>query len=269
MLEAIDLVNRTSKAGLSFRPDVDFGKVHRFVKKHGEKLKLISACGTYPCLGGQQMAYSVLHYIKKLKALRSEHGFNYDLMVDGGLKSGATLHAIVRAGADIVTSGSAIFGNGKRNQAEIAAAISNLLKETKLSESDICASIAEIIREIRASKKGKVWIAIEGYHGGGKTHFAKTLEEYLVNAGLEPVLLPLDISWTDRSFRSKLKDEAYKAIANGKNHNYFNSLSQKPKPAHWRKHHSEIAIKALENGLNMVVINDCYQFNEMGALKAN
>ncbi|MEM4663183.1 MAG: pyridoxal-phosphate dependent enzyme, partial [Candidatus Diapherotrites archaeon] len=264
LINALKEVNKTSNVGISIRPDVNFNSFYKFVKVHGSMLKIVSVCGTYPCLGGQQLAYHILDYVKKLKELRSEKNFNYKITVDGGLKAGATLVAIIGSGADVVTAGSAIFGDGKQDLTKISEAISNLMTFQKLSDSHICATIAEKIKSMRNNKKGKLWIAVEGYHGGGKTYFTKILQEYLIAVGLEPVLLPLDISWTDRSFRAKLKEEAYNARKFGKDHFYFNSLSQKPVPAHWRKKHSDKVIIALEKRLGKVVIEDCYQFNERG-----
>jgi len=61
-----------------------------------------------PGFGGQKLIPSCVDKIRDLKRIRQEHGYSYDISVDGGVNS-STLHQVLDAGTDIVVSGSAFF----------------------------------------------------------------------------------------------------------------------------------------------------------------
>ena len=65
-----------------------------------------------PGFGGQRFLPSALHKIRRLAELRSLRGLNYRIEVDGGVALD-TVAAVVRAGAEILVAGSAVFGGGR------------------------------------------------------------------------------------------------------------------------------------------------------------
>jgi len=64
-----------------------------------------------PGFGGQSFIPNALHKIRRLAELRSRHGYNYRIEVDGGIGLD-TVAEVVRAGAEILVAGNAVFGRG-------------------------------------------------------------------------------------------------------------------------------------------------------------
>ena len=64
-----------------------------------------------PGFGGQQFIPRTLHKIRQLVHLRATRGLNFRVEVDGGIALG-TVGDVVRAGAEILVAGNAVFGTG-------------------------------------------------------------------------------------------------------------------------------------------------------------
>ena len=64
-----------------------------------------------PGFGGQSFIPNAGHKIRRLVELRSRHGHNYRIEVDGGIGLD-TVAEVVRAGAEILVAGNAVFGHG-------------------------------------------------------------------------------------------------------------------------------------------------------------
>ena len=64
-----------------------------------------------PGFGGQRFIPAALHKIRRLAELRSQRGRNYRIEVDGGVALD-TVADVVRAGAEILVAGNAVFGSG-------------------------------------------------------------------------------------------------------------------------------------------------------------
>jgi ribulose-phosphate 3-epimerase len=75
-----------------------------------------------PGFGAQKFIPSTLHKMKRLADIRRQRGLHFRIEVDGGVALD-TVADVVRAGAEILVAGNAVFGNGDpKNNAE------NLLK---------------------------------------------------------------------------------------------------------------------------------------------
>ena len=75
-----------------------------------------------PGFGAQPFIPNSLHKLSKLRSLREERNLNYRIEVDGGVALD-TVGRVVRAGAEILVAGNAVFSQGDpKNNAE------NLLK---------------------------------------------------------------------------------------------------------------------------------------------
>lgn len=71
-----------------------------------------------PGFGGQKFITGALHKIANLARIRRARGLDYRIEVDGGV-SLETVGDVVRAGAEILVAGNAVFGKGDpRKQAE-------------------------------------------------------------------------------------------------------------------------------------------------------
>ena len=69
-----------------------------------------------PGFGGQTFIHSSLRKIESLSEIRRERGLNFRIEVDGGVHHD-TVAEIVRAGAEILVAGSAIFEGGSPREA--------------------------------------------------------------------------------------------------------------------------------------------------------
>jgi ribulose-phosphate 3-epimerase len=76
-----------------------------------------------PGFGGQKFIPGALAKIKKLVSLRAARGLNFRIEVDGGVTL-ETIGDVVRAGAEVLVAGSAVFGKGdaKNNVQKLLAA---------------------------------------------------------------------------------------------------------------------------------------------------
>jgi ribulose-phosphate 3-epimerase len=64
-----------------------------------------------PGFGGQKFIPAALHKIRRLAEFRMARGLNYRIEVDGGIDL-STVADVVRAGAEILVAGNAVFGQG-------------------------------------------------------------------------------------------------------------------------------------------------------------
>jgi len=64
-----------------------------------------------PGFGGQKFIPGTAHKIRRLADLRAQRGLNYRIEVDGGIGLD-TVADVVRAGAEILVAGNAVFGQG-------------------------------------------------------------------------------------------------------------------------------------------------------------
>lgn len=84
-----------------------------------------------PGFGGQKFLPNSLHKMRYLTEIRAQRGLNYRIEVDGGVALD-TVAEVVRAGAEILVAGNAVFGQGdpKTNAEQLlkAATEATLLK---------------------------------------------------------------------------------------------------------------------------------------------
>jgi ribulose-phosphate 3-epimerase len=64
-----------------------------------------------PGFGAQKFIPSTLHKMRQLAEIRRERGLGYRIEVDGGVALD-TVGEVVRAGAEILVAGNAVFGSG-------------------------------------------------------------------------------------------------------------------------------------------------------------
>jgi ribulose-phosphate 3-epimerase len=64
-----------------------------------------------PGFGAQKFLPNSLHKMRKLAEIRAQRGLNFRIEVDGGVALD-TVAEVVRAGAEILVAGNAVFGSG-------------------------------------------------------------------------------------------------------------------------------------------------------------
>jgi ribulose-phosphate 3-epimerase len=94
------------KVGVSLNPDTKTD----IVKKILSELDLILIMSVYPGFGGQKFIPEVLSKIEELKDIKLKENLKFDIEVDGGIDFNNS-KLVVKAGANILVSGTTIFKN--------------------------------------------------------------------------------------------------------------------------------------------------------------
>ncbi len=72
-------------------------------------LDMVLIMSVNPGFGGQEFIQATLDKIKRLRELIEQKGLAIDIQVDGGIKPYTTASEVIKAGANILVAGSAIF----------------------------------------------------------------------------------------------------------------------------------------------------------------
>jgi len=105
------------KAGISIKPKTELKAIEKFY----DVVDLILVMTVEPGFGGQSLITSTLDKVKELKTIKEKKGLSFIIEVDGGVTED-NIHEYVKAGAELVVAGNAIFA-----AKDSALAIKNLL----------------------------------------------------------------------------------------------------------------------------------------------
>lgn len=105
-----------AKAGVSINPHTPLNGLEYVL----QDIDLILIMSVNPGFGGQSFIPNIVPKIAKLKQMMEEGGHRFDIEVDGGINA-KTAPEVVRAGANVLVAGSAVFG-----QKDAAAAIAGI-----------------------------------------------------------------------------------------------------------------------------------------------
>ena len=110
--EVFDLIKNIKKlgckAGISIKPSTNVNKIEKFLKD----LDLVLVMSVEPGFGGQSFIESSLDKISFLKTYKKDNNLSYFISVDGGINA-KTAPSVVKAGADILISGTYLFKSTK------------------------------------------------------------------------------------------------------------------------------------------------------------
>jgi ribulose-phosphate 3-epimerase len=95
------------KPGLAINPPRPLKKIYRYL----EEIDHLLILSVNPGFGGQKFIESTLNKIKEAHQIRIKNNLKFDIAVDGGVNL-ETAKRIVRAGANILVAGTAIFCSG-------------------------------------------------------------------------------------------------------------------------------------------------------------
>ena len=90
------------KAGISIKPNTPVSEIHKYLPY----LDMVLVMSVEPGFGGQKFMESSIAKVKELKELKEQHGYNYLINIDGGIKD-VTL-PLVKDYLDLAVSGSYI-----------------------------------------------------------------------------------------------------------------------------------------------------------------
>lgn len=94
------------KAAVSLNPATSLHTIEDIL----EEIDMVLLMSVNPGFGGQKFIPSTLNRIKRLRKMIDENSLNVDIEVDGGIKID-NVGEVVRAGANIIVAGSAIFNS--------------------------------------------------------------------------------------------------------------------------------------------------------------
>jgi ribulose-phosphate 3-epimerase len=92
--------------GISIKPDTPLESI----QGHLEKIDILLIMTVHPGFGGQNFIESVVPKIAHAAKLKAEHGYRYEIEVDGGLND-RTVKTAVASGATLIVAGEYIFGS--------------------------------------------------------------------------------------------------------------------------------------------------------------
>ncbi len=117
--ETIILIKKFSKkVGVSLNPKTEINTLIDEI----ENIDLVLVMSVNPGFGGQKFMPEVLDKIKELKKIKDERQLKFNIEVDGGINFNNS-KIILKAGADILVSGTTIF---KENNGDIKSNIEKL-----------------------------------------------------------------------------------------------------------------------------------------------
>ena len=117
--ESIDLIRSLNKkVGISLNPNSKIDLIKDTLKD----IDLVLIMSVHPGFGGQKFIPDVIKKIEKLKLIKNEKNFNFDIEVDGGINF-ENSKSVIEAGANILVSGTTIF---KSNNGDIKKNIDTL-----------------------------------------------------------------------------------------------------------------------------------------------
>ena len=99
--------SRGLRAGVVINPATPIGTITEVL----DFVDLVLVMSVNPGFGGQKFIAGTLEKIRKLAAIRLAIGQNFKIEIDGGVDE-KNAAEIVRAGADVLVAGNAIFGSG-------------------------------------------------------------------------------------------------------------------------------------------------------------
>jgi ribulose-phosphate 3-epimerase len=104
---AIDeVIYYSRKVGLAIKPRTPLSAVQDYLGAI-DRLLIMTV---EPGFGGQKFMEDMMAKVEQAVVWRREGGFNYDIEVDGGLNR-YTIWPAVRAGAEVIVAGTALFGH--------------------------------------------------------------------------------------------------------------------------------------------------------------
>ena len=111
-----DIHDKGMKAGVALNPATPLSVLDYVY----DKADMILLMTVNPGFGGQKLIPAVLDKITRLRAILDEKGLSTHIQVDGGVHD-ETIDLVVKAGANVIVAGSAVFGENIEERYRILA----------------------------------------------------------------------------------------------------------------------------------------------------
>ena len=102
--------NFKKKVGLSLNPNTELKVINDYL----DQIDLVLIMSVYPGFGGQKFMPEILNKIKEVKEIKEKNNYKFDIEVDGGINF-SNYQSVIKAGANILVSGTTIFKENKGN----------------------------------------------------------------------------------------------------------------------------------------------------------
>lgn len=106
-----EIKNAGMKVGLTFKPATDIDLITPYL----DKIDLILVMSVEPGFGGQKFMEDSIEKIEFFRNYIDQNNLDVLVQVDGGIKT-SNVDKVIDAGADIIVSGSDVFGKDIKNQ---------------------------------------------------------------------------------------------------------------------------------------------------------
>lgn len=100
------------KVGIALNPGTPVSQIEPVLNM----VDLVLVMTVNPGFGGQTFIPSTLTKMRQLAQLRTDHHYNFEIEVDGGIND-QTAKLVLEAGADVLVAGSYIFNHSNRREA--------------------------------------------------------------------------------------------------------------------------------------------------------
>jgi len=111
LMDSINLIKKLNKkVGVSLNPNTKLNVVNNVL----DQIDLVLIMSVFPGFGGQKFMPEVVEKIRILKKIKEEEKLNFDIEVDGGINF-ENNKIVIKAGANILVSGTTIFKENKGN----------------------------------------------------------------------------------------------------------------------------------------------------------
>jgi len=112
-----------AKAGVSLNPATDLSTIEPMLPD----FDLVLLMTVNPGFGGQSFISLVLDKIKRLAEIKRKNGYQFEIEVDGGINTD-TVSRVVKAGAEVLVAGDAIFG--QKDPGKACSTLKNIAGQT-------------------------------------------------------------------------------------------------------------------------------------------
>ena len=92
------------KCGIAIHPDVEIEDIEKYI----HLVDVVLVMTVNPGFGGQKFMKNQIPKIQKLKELKIQNDFNYEIEIDGGINK-ETANLSIQSGADVLVAGSFIY----------------------------------------------------------------------------------------------------------------------------------------------------------------
>jgi ribulose-phosphate 3-epimerase len=118
------LINQIKEAGILSGVTINPATSVDLIKHYLTIVDLVLIMSVNPGFGGQKFIPYTLDKVKELDAIRKKNGYKFLIEIDGGVGH-SNVNEVLKAGVDVVVSGSSFYGTGFEDKKKLVEMIHN------------------------------------------------------------------------------------------------------------------------------------------------